>query len=168
MNKKDCPVHRYYLAGQEERLAEPFPLLKSPGFTMRTIGGGDGNSSLLNTQEQLLVEHDEVGIWMRNCDPFNEELDKILEMLSPMDDVALGQLLKDRKQKFLNALFDLSGITRVEVRYDFAESENVIQTFGADRSLGTGRWFSCNYIYRRGQEPEHKPVILLLLPSNPE
>lgn len=157
-------VHRLYLQGQQKSLAKPFPYLEREGFTMRAIGKGDGNSTLLYTQERFVSEKLMRGIWVPNIHPFEEGADEKLENLVLMDHIALGQLLCDVRQTYLKLLHHLYGLNRVEVRYDFAESEEWIQTFGAERSGVTEKWFSKNYIYQRGYDAQYVPAILTLLP----
>lgn len=156
-------MHRLYLMGQEKKLLEPFPLSKDEGYTVRTIGIGDGHSLLLDTVERFCNQDELDGVALPSVHAFSRKADLALHDKLLMDHIALEMLLKDPTQKFLRKVYTVFACSRVEVRFAFTESESHVETIGAERSSTTGTWFVTRYNYHKGISRKHYPLILACL-----
>ncbi|MES2985813.1 MAG: hypothetical protein V4686_01645 [Patescibacteria group bacterium] len=169
MSQKICPiVHRVYLAGQTERLKEPYPLSDKDGYSLRTIGIGDGHSLLLDTIDRFCNQDEWEGVALPSVHAFSRKADPVLNDKLLMDHIALEMLLKDPTQKFLRKIHKVYTCSRVEARFAFTESEDHVQTIGAERSSTTGTWFVYHYNYYRGVSRKYRPMILACLPQKVE
>lgn len=165
MPQKICPImHRRYLANQEERWKEPFPLAKEKGYSIRTIGIGEGHTTLFDTVDRFCNHNEIEGVVFNNIHPFSRTADARLEGILHMDHLALQMLLEDPEQKFLLKIYDVFRRSRIEVRYAFTEGQDHIRTIGAEFSIPTQKWFPKDYDYYRDVSRQHKPLMLALLP----
>lgn len=165
MSKNICPVtHDIYVKGQEEILNNPFPLNTEKGYSIKTIGGGDGLSPLLNTVDRFCNQYEGDAVAIYNVHPFSRTADKRLSDLLLMDYTALKILLLDPQQNFLRKVNKIYKTSRVEARFTVCCSDDHVQTIGAVRSATTERWFAARFDYYRGQSRKHKPYMLTFLP----
>lgn len=165
--------HALYVASQEDTLRKLFPLLAKEGYSIRTIGAGDGHGPLIDTIERFSNQDEWEGVVFKSVHPFSRSADLELGDKFLMDHIALDMLLKDKGQRFLRKIHKVYNISRLDTRFVFIEGKDSvgrdhIQTFGAERSALTGTWFLKLYDYYRGVSRQYKPLILTFLPQEIE